>query len=68
MKGCLQNEFHHLDVWGHTLEAVRRLEGILSRPVDYFCRSGTAVDQYCSEEPVKRASEERSPEIGYDLS
>jgi poly(A) polymerase len=53
MKGCLQNEYHHLNVWAHTLEAVRRLEGILSRPADYFADLDATVEQYCSEEPVR---------------
>lgn len=53
MKGCLQNEYHHLDVWGHTLEAVRRLEGILSGPADFFDDLSDTVAQYCVEEPVK---------------
>ncbi len=26
MKGCLQNEYHHLDVWDHSLETVQILE------------------------------------------
>jgi poly(A) polymerase len=53
MKGCLQNEFHHLDVWGHTLEAVQRLEHVLGHPTDYFMGLGETVSQYCAEEPVK---------------
>ncbi len=30
MKGCTQNAYHHLDVWAHSLEAVRTMEGLLS--------------------------------------
>jgi poly(A) polymerase len=30
MKGCTQNEYHHLDVWAHSLEAVRTMEGLLN--------------------------------------
>ena len=53
MKGCLQNEYHHLDVWGHTLEAVQLLEHVSGNPEDYFFEMGQAVAQYCAEEPVK---------------
>ncbi len=31
MKNCKQNEFHHLDVWGHSLQALERSENILNR-------------------------------------
>ncbi len=30
MKGCTQNEYHHLDVWAHSLEAVNTMEGFLN--------------------------------------
>jgi len=53
MKGCIQNEFHHLDVWGHTLEAVKLLEYVLSNPGEYFDDLSEIVSQYCLEEPVK---------------
>jgi tRNA nucleotidyltransferase/poly(A) polymerase len=29
MRGCVQNEHHHLDVWGHSLAALEICEGIL---------------------------------------
>ena len=29
MKGCMQNENHHLDVWGHSLAALENCENIL---------------------------------------
>ncbi|MBI4964913.1 MAG: CCA tRNA nucleotidyltransferase [Desulfomonile tiedjei] len=53
MKGCLQNEYHHLDVWDHTLEAVKQLEQVLRTPADYFADLSPTVEQYCNEEPVK---------------
>jgi len=53
MKGCIQNEYHHLDVWGHTLEAVRLLERVLRNPEEHFGDVSGAVAQYCIEEPVK---------------
>lgn len=46
MKGCGQNGFHHLDVWGHCLETLNHCERFLRRPdvlftgtVKTFCRS-----------------------------
>lgn len=36
MRGCSQNEHHHLDVWDHSLEALEKLEGILSSLTDQF--------------------------------
>ena len=30
LKGCIQGDYHHLDVWGHTLEALSCLEEIIS--------------------------------------
>jgi len=56
MKGCIQNEYHHLDVWDHTLEAVRLLEQVLSNPEEHFGDISCAVTQYCVEEPVKGRS------------
>ena len=36
MKGCSQNEHHHLNVWDHSLEAAERLEGLLAAMTDHF--------------------------------
>jgi poly(A) polymerase len=36
MRGCSQNEHHHLDVWNHSLEALEKLEGIMSSLTDQF--------------------------------
>lgn len=30
MRGCSQNEHHHLNVWDHSLEALEKLEGLLA--------------------------------------
>lgn len=35
-KGSTQNDYHHLDVWGHSLLAMRYLEEILGRIDGYF--------------------------------
>jgi poly(A) polymerase len=52
MRGCLQNDYHHLDVWGHTLEAVRTMEGILTENISCFGPYAEMVAQYSAEEPV----------------
>jgi poly(A) polymerase len=36
MKGCPQNEHHHLNVWDHSLEAAEKLEGLLAAVTDHF--------------------------------
>jgi tRNA nucleotidyltransferase/poly(A) polymerase len=36
MRGCSQNEHHHLDVWDHSLEALENLEGLLSALTETF--------------------------------
>ncbi len=36
MRDCAQNEYHHLDVWGHSLEALERLEVLLVSLTDQF--------------------------------
>ncbi len=36
MRGCSQNEHHHLNVWGHSLEALEKLEGLLASLTDQF--------------------------------
>lgn len=36
MRGVEQGRYHHLDVWGHTLEAVAQLELILQDPAPHF--------------------------------
>lgn len=56
MRGCSQNDFHHLDVWDHSIEAVRQLERIIN---DWSLRdndSGPLVLHYLSGEPVKGRS------------
>jgi tRNA nucleotidyltransferase/poly(A) polymerase len=36
MKGCSQNEYHHADVWEHSLEALERIEDLLGSLTDQF--------------------------------
>lgn len=39
MKGCTQNGYHHLDVWGHTLEVIAYCESVLADLEHYFGRA-----------------------------
>lgn len=43
MKGCRQNDWHHLDVWNHCLETLRHCEALLNRPEELFGRTAPAV-------------------------
>jgi len=52
MKGCQQNRYHHLDVWGHTMEAMRRLEEIEHAPWLLLGELAEQVAAYLSEELV----------------
>jgi len=45
MKGCLQNGYHHKDVWGHSLLVLEHIEHILNNPRDYFGETAGAVTQ-----------------------
>ena len=36
MRGVEQGRYHHLDVWGHTLEVVAQLEGMVRDPARFF--------------------------------
>ena len=53
MRGCGQNEYHHLDVWDHSLEAVRAIEEVVPRKLWCFGEPGDMVERYLREEPVK---------------
>ncbi|AFM26229.1 CCA tRNA nucleotidyltransferase [Desulfomonile tiedjei] len=53
MRGCTQNEFHHLDVWGHTLETVRQLEKLMLDPESLFGSLGPWIKEYLNDCPVK---------------
>ena len=52
MKGCGQNEYHHLDVWDHSLETVRCLEEQAALRFPCFDSLVPVIDQYLSEQPV----------------
>jgi poly(A) polymerase len=53
MKGCGQNDYHHLDVWGHTLETVRQMEGLLANKALQFGPFSDQIEAYAAQEPVK---------------
>lgn len=52
MKGCGQNDFHHLDVWRHSLEAVHQMESLLDSEAATFREVAEKVGAYVREEPV----------------
>ena len=45
LKGVEQNPYHHLDVWGHTLEVLGRLVEIERDPAEVFGRQAEAVSR-----------------------
>lgn len=45
-RGVEQGRHHHLDVWGHTLEAVAQLEDILLAPQRHFARTHHEIERY----------------------
>jgi poly(A) polymerase len=53
MKGCGQNDYHHLDVWDHSLETVHRIEHLLANKAKGFGPLGEQIDAYARQEPVK---------------
>lgn len=49
MKGCRQNDHHHLDVWGHSLAVLENLEQILAGRVACFGdQAAAAIDNNLS--------------------
>ena len=53
MKGCDQNDYHHLDVWNHSLETVFRMEGLLANKALQFGTLSDQIDAYVRQELVK---------------
>jgi poly(A) polymerase len=51
MKGVEQNGYHHLDVYGHSLEAVAFLEEVLAAPAAYFGEMAAEVVRYAAKPP-----------------
>ena len=43
LKGVEQNPYHHLDVWGHTLEVLERVVDVTADPVTAFGESGERI-------------------------
>ena len=50
MKGCTQNDYHHLDVWAHSLAALAAAEGILANPQAHFGPAASLVEAYLQAE------------------
>jgi putative nucleotidyltransferase with HDIG domain len=49
LKGVEQNPYHHLDVWGHTLEVLRRVLEIEADPEEAFGPLGVALARELAE-------------------
>lgn len=43
MKGCIQNLYHHEDVWEHSLSVVEHIEHIINYPEPYFGEHSISV-------------------------
>jgi poly(A) polymerase len=52
MKGCVQNEYHHLDVWDHSLETIRTMEELFRGRAVCLGDFQPTAEIYASEEPV----------------
>jgi len=50
LKGMGQNEFHHLDVYDHTLEALRVLEEIIAVPGRYLPDFSREIEAYLGQD------------------
>ena len=51
MKGVEQKGYHHLDVFGHTLETVRGVEEVLAAPPAFFRDAAPAISAYAAVPP-----------------
>lgn len=52
MRGVTQNEYHHLDVWEHSLEALACLEDVLADLEGLLGDCAGRMSTYLSEQPV----------------
>jgi tRNA nucleotidyltransferase/poly(A) polymerase len=50
MKNCLQNEFHHLDVWNHSLAVLETCETIAANLKNYFSELSLHVEDNLGED------------------
>jgi len=46
MKGCLQNGYHHMDVWQHSLLVMEHAEHIINKLSDYFGEHSVDIEHY----------------------
>lgn len=51
-RGLVQNDYHHLDVWGHSLETVRQMDSITANLRAVFPNHHDIVSEYLDKEPV----------------
>ena len=49
MKGVVQNGYHHLDVFDHSLQAVAQLEKIMAAPETFFKKTAAYVADYAGQ-------------------
>jgi hypothetical protein len=56
MRGCTQNEYHHLDVSDHTVQTVGSVEVVLRDCEELFSPFGSHVVEYVRDGPVKGRS------------
>jgi tRNA nucleotidyltransferase/poly(A) polymerase len=56
MKGCTQNDCHHLDVWQHSLAVLEKAEAILAElPAWFDCECAAAVGAIVTSRPKRLA-------------
>jgi poly(A) polymerase len=52
MRKCAQNDFHHLDVWDHSLEAVNQVEQLIANDAVIFGEVAGLINDYLCESIV----------------
>ncbi len=52
MKGVHQNNYHHLDVWGHTLLTLENVDVVINNPRNYFAGYSPKIKEYLRTELV----------------
>lgn len=51
-RGMEQGRYHHLDVWGHTLDVVANMETVLAGPEEFLPRSAASVEEYLARQDM----------------
>ncbi len=52
MKGCGQNNYHHLDVWNHSIEAMKLFDDMTGRLDDLFGNKRAIIQEYLDQSLV----------------